>query len=232
MKAGVVIVAAGRGERLGHRLRKAMVPVGGRPMVLRAAEAFARVEGIVECVLVMQDEDSRTLREEWGAALDALGPVQFTTGGARRQDSVRRGLDALSSSCEGALVHDAARPFVSSDLILAMLDALDRAPAVVPVVPATSTVKRVEEGRVVETVPRSELRLAQTPQGARREDLLAALSELDRQGIDVTDDVQAMELTGHEVLVVEDSPSNFKITTREDLEVAEILAAKAAEEGR
>lgn len=234
MRAGVVIVAAGRGERLGHLLRKAMVPVRGRPMVLRAAEAFAAVADVVETVLVMHAADRDALRAEWGDALEALGTVRFTEGGARRQDSVMRGLAALGEECEAALVHDAARPFVSADLVRRMLAALDDHAAVVPVVPATSTVKRVAGGRVVETVPRSELRLAQTPQGARRLALIAALEETERRGIGVTDDAQAMELAGHTVAVVEDSPSNFKVTTPEDLEVAEILAARwerAAGEG-
>lgn len=225
MRCGVVIVGAGQGSRLGASVRKAMVPLDGQPLLLHAARAFARHPAIAEIVLVVHPDDERTLREApWGAVLDDLGIRKFTPGGGRRQDSVLMGVLALSSEIEGVMVHDAARPFVSADVISAVAHALDDHPAAVPCVPLTSTVKKVDaEKRVVATLDRSVLRAAQTPQGVRRTVLIDALEKARRDGVEVTDDVQAIERIGGVPLAVEDSPWNFKVTTPFDLEVAKLV---------
>lgn len=148
--------------------------------------------------------------------------VRAVSGGARRQDSVMRGLEALSEDVEIVLVHDAARPFASTALAESVVEAAVEHGAAVPVVPVPDTTKRVAEGEVRETLDRSELGLAQTPQGFRREILEAAYREL--SGADVTDDATAVELAGHTVAAVQGEPGNFKVTMPVDLELASLIA--------
>ena len=229
MDCGVVIVGAGRGERLGHSLRKAMVPLGGRPLLLRSTEPFARAPSVREIVLVVHEDDVAAFTVgDYAETTRNLGVTQIVTGGARRQDSVLAGVEALSDHLEGVMVHDAARPFVSPDVIERLAAALDSVAGALPVAPVVSTVKRVECGdddadRVRETVPRDDLRLAQTPQAVRRHELLAALRFVDERGWTVTDDVQPLELAGYPVRIVEGSSLNFKITSPDDLTLAEVL---------
>ena len=213
---GIVIVAAGRGERLGHRLRKAMVPLGGRPLVQHSAETFSQIEEVSALVCVSHTEDHQALREALPAG------TLFCEGGARRQDSVRLGLDALPAEIDRVMVHDAARPFISRDTVLALARALEKGEGAVPATPMTSTVKRVDaDGRILETVPREALRAAQTPQAARRKALCDALDAASSAGVEVTDEMQALERAGLNVAVVDGSPWNFKVTTPEDLRLAE-----------
>ncbi|MEZ6194781.1 MAG: 2-C-methyl-D-erythritol 4-phosphate cytidylyltransferase [Planctomycetota bacterium] len=226
MKTGVVIVAAGRGERLGYDLRKAMVPLGDRPLLVHAVDRFAEARDLVaEIVLVVHDDDREPLtRGTWSAHLAAQGVTHLVEGGARRQDSVLNGLRALSRDCEAALVHDAARPFCSPGVVRRLVASLASSAGSIPTVPVTSTVKRITCDEIVAgTVDRRELRLAQTPQAARREILVEALERAEREGRDVTDEAQALESAGHKVAVVEDSPWNFKITTPDDLRLAELV---------
>jgi 2-C-methyl-D-erythritol 4-phosphate cytidylyltransferase len=143
-------------------------------------------------------------------------------GGDTRQGSVWNGLQAASDA-ELVLVHDAARPLVDEALIRAVLAATRRAGAAVPLVPVPDTVKRVEGDRVVDTVPREGLMLAQTPQGFRRELLLRAHREARESGVEATDDAQLVERLGEEVAWVEGNRVNLKITTPADLVLADRL---------
>ena len=229
MRCGVVIVGAGMGTRLGLGIRKAMVPLNGVPLMVRSAEAFAGIDAVDGIVLVAHPDDHACLvGEPWGARLRAAGVRAVVGGGERRQDSALNGIKALADGTEGVLVHDAARPFVSRSVVTAVAMALDRAPAAVPAVPVTSTIKRAgPDGRVLETLDRSVLWAAQTPQGGRRRLLEAALERAAREGWELTDDVQAMEKAGHTPVVVRDSTWNFKVTTAMDLKIAEwVLEAK------
>jgi 2-C-methyl-D-erythritol 4-phosphate cytidylyltransferase len=224
MRAGIVIVAAGKGERLGAAVHKALVPLGDRPLLHHAVSRFAEAgEVVAEMALVLHPDDLEGIASgPEGAALRELGVRHFVPGGARRQDSVLSGIRALGKDCEVVLVHDAARPFCRPSLVRDLIAALERTPGAVPVVPVTSTVKRAAAGQLVaETVDRSELRLAQTPQAGRRRELTAALES----ALDVTDESQALEAAGHAVSLVPDSPWNFKITTPADLRLAELVWA-------
>ncbi len=233
MKYGLVLVAAGRGERLGAPCNKALVPLGKKPLLLHAMDRLMGVPGLDETVVVLHPDDLETVKEgELGGYLYALGATRLIPGGARRQDSVLLGLKALSSEVEGVLIHDAARPFPDVRVAVRLLEVLERQPGAVPVVAATSTVKRVDgESRVVETPDRSALRLAQTPQAARRDVLIRALEDAAAAGVAVTDDVQALERRGETVIAVEDSRWNFKVTTPEDLILAECVLERGLAEG-
>ena len=226
MQWGLVIVAAGKGERLGASCHKALVPVDGVPLLLRCARLFSRIPTLKELVLVVHRDDIGELEDGiLGEHLHECGAWKLVIGGARRQDSVLNGVRALDESTDAVLVHDAARPFVSAATIDGLVAAVEEAAGAVPVVPMTSTVKRLgDAGRVIETVPRADLALAQTPQAARRALLEEALEQADAQGLEVTDDVAALELLGHEVRAVPDSRWNFKVTTPDDLALAHLVA--------
>jgi len=151
-------------------------------------------------------------------------------GGATRQDSVRAGLEALPSAFDGiVLVHDAARALIEPALIASVVRAAAETGAAIPVLPLVDTIKRVRDGAVGETLDRSELAAAQTPQGVRRALLQEALDEAARKGITVTDEAMAVEHLGRRVAAVVGSPRNLKITTPHDLRWAELLLASTVE---
>jgi 2-C-methyl-D-erythritol 4-phosphate cytidylyltransferase/2-C-methyl-D-erythritol 2,4-cyclodiphosphate synthase len=221
MDIGVIIVAAGRGARFGAAMPKQLVQLGGRSILQRSVDAFDRHPGVTELVVVLPEEfvhpgPSLVMTER---------ACQFVAGGVRRQDSVRAGFAALSDRAGIVLVHDAARPFVSAALIDRVIGAAREAGAAVPCVPARDTVKRVDVVRsvVAETLPRSEVWLAQTPQGFQRHVLDAALAISDDQ--EATDDAALAERAGHVVRVVEGDVANMKITLPGDAAAAEALAA-------
>lgn len=219
-RTAAVVPAAGRGERLGAELPKALVQVGGRTLVEHAVSALRA--GGADLVVVAAPP-------ELVARMAALLPdCVVVPGGAERQDSVRLALTALPDDVDVVLVHDAARAFVPPGVVTRVVDAVrGGADAVVPVVPLADTVKQVDaEGVVVRTVDRVSLRAAQTPQGFGRDVLLRAHAG----GVTgATDDVALVEAQGLTVLTVPGSPEAFKVTTVHDLEVAEALVARRGE---
>ncbi|WP_413451478.1 2-C-methyl-D-erythritol 4-phosphate cytidylyltransferase [Georgenia phoenicis] len=238
MRCAAVLTAAGSGTRLGHTLPKALVPLGGTPLVLHAARGLA-ASGVVDGVVVTAPEAHR---EELAALFPGdrvpgtAVPVRVVVGGATRQASVAAGLSALDDvapGCRAVLVHDAARCLAGPELVRRVVAALAAgAGAVVPGVPVTDTVKRVVDlpdggMRVVETPERSALRAVQTPQGFARE-LLERAHRLGAERADdearaVSDDAGLVELLGEEVLLVPGEAAALKITTPADLELAERL---------
>lgn len=225
MSVAAIIVAAGRGVRMAAPRPKAFLPLGGSTVLARAVGAFAAHPRIGAIVVAVTD-----LREA-GAALGESGArVTLVPGGAERQDSVRRALDALREG-EIILVHDAARPLVPSWLIDAVIDAAERHGAAVPAVPVPDTVKRVAgDSTISATVPRDDLRLAQTPQGFRAAVLRAAYDDAVRLNLRGTDDASLVERRGVKVHVIPGSPRNLKITRPDDLALAEAILAFPPEE--
>ena len=219
--AGAIIVAAGASTRMGDAGDKTLAPIGGEPLVARTVDVFERHPAVAAVALVVSERNMdavAALREEkgWRKALPPL------IGGARRQDSVRAGLAALPPDCEWVLVHDGARPFVTPRMIDDGLAAAANTGAAIAVVPVFDTVKRVDgDGRVVETLDRSELAMVQTPQVFRR-----GVLERAHAGVadDVTDDAAMVERTDVVVRTFDGARSNIKVTTPEDLVVAEALA--------
>lgn len=221
----VVLVAAGSGARLGASRPKAFVGLAGQVMLAHSLQAFEAHEAVDSIVLVVPDGwvgPTEMLVDDLGC--DRVTSIEV--GGASRAASVRAGLDAVPDRRGTAvLVHDAARPLVSSAVIDRVLAPLaDGFDAVVPTLRVADTVKRVNPGAgvVVETLEREELRLAQTPQACRSSILHAALRDLDDAALAaVTDDAAAVERAGGRVLCVEGDPAAAKVTTRHDLEVLE-----------
>ena len=223
MQTLAILVAAGRGERMGGSRPKAFVELAGEALVLRAARVFDRAPSVSRIVAVVPGE-------EVAAARVLLAPVRkvasVVAGGERRQDSVREGLRQAPAGFDGVvLVHDAARPLVEVDLVEAVAVEAAAAGAAVPVVPVVDTVKRVRDGVVVETLDREALGSAQTPQGFRFAVLAQAYEAAFRDGVTVTDEAMAVERLGAPVRAVPGSARNRKITTPEDLAWAEGVLA-------
>ncbi len=229
MRVAAVLVAAGRGERLGHVLPKAFVPLAGRPLVLRAAEALSaapEVTCIVPVVPENEMERFRSLVAEAGAPAGLAAPV---AGGAERQDSVRAGVEALPPGFDLVAVHDAARALVRPEAVSRVVAVAARAGAAILATPVRDTIKRVSEGRVVATPDRATCWAAQTPQVFRVELLREALAKAASAGHRGTDDAELVERLGVAVHVVEGDPDNLKLTHPEDLVMAERLLAQRGE---
>ena len=209
-----LIVAAGRGTRAGGPLPKQYRSLGGKPVLRRAVQAF-RQHARVDQVRVVIHADDRALYDAATAGLDLLGPVE---GGPTRQESVRRGLESLAGMTpRHVLIHDGARPFVSPAIIDRVLDGLAAAPGVIAALPVTDTIKRAADGEplIAETVDRRSLWRAQTPQGFRFAEILAAHRAA--AGADLTDDAAVAAQAKLSVTMVPGSEENVKITTDEDL---------------
>ena len=219
-----LIVAAGRGYRLGGALPKQYLPLAGSPVLRHSLETFIRHPAI-DAVRVVIHRDDLELYEQAARGLDLLPPVE---GGATRQDSVRLGLESLGEVKPArVLIHDAARPFADAGLIQRMVDALAATPGAIPALPVADTIKRGVEGLIVETVDRHALWRAQTPQAFRYTEILAAHRAA--AGRDLTDDAAVAEAAGLAVGLVQGAEENFKVTTEADLSRAERLLAPAAD---
>jgi 2-C-methyl-D-erythritol 4-phosphate cytidylyltransferase len=218
-----ILVAAGRGERMGAERPKAFLELGGEPLLLRAARAFEAAPSVGRIVAVVPDAET-------AAARGLLAPLRkllaVVAGGERRQDSVLAGLRQVPDGFDGVvLVHDAARPFVDVELIEAVTQQAAATGAALPVLPLVDTVKRVRGGRVVETLDRAELGGAQTPQGFRMALLREACETALQAGVALTDEAMAVERLGHAVYAVPGSSRNRKLTTPDDLAWAEGVVA-------
>jgi len=211
-----VIVAAGRGVRLGGAMPKQFLPLGERTIVAHSIDAFLAHPAIRRVVVAIGAGDAAAFAKAVGERSAAVCTV---TGGETRQASVHAALAALDDDPPArVLVHDAARPFVSAALVDRVIAALDVHEAVVPGVPVADTLKRAAHAIVAETVPRDGLFAIQTPQGFHFPALLAAHRRMTAMA---TDDGGVMEAAGHAVALVEGERGNYKITTAEDLAAAQ-----------
>jgi 2-C-methyl-D-erythritol 4-phosphate cytidylyltransferase/2-C-methyl-D-erythritol 2,4-cyclodiphosphate synthase len=210
---------------VGGAVPKQLLLVGGQSILERSVAAFAEHPRIDEVIVALPPElvaDAPTL------LAGAARPVRVVAGGGRRQESVLNAFQVLSDRCDLVVIHDAARPLVSSELITRTILAASETGAAVAAVKSADTVKRARSGAegeeiVAETLPRDAIVFAQTPQAFRRPVLQAALS-LGKDSGDLTDEAQLAERAGYPVRIVEGEPTNIKITVPEDLVVAEAIA--------
>ncbi|MBI2189696.1 MAG: 2-C-methyl-D-erythritol 4-phosphate cytidylyltransferase [Acidobacteria bacterium] len=215
-----IIAAGGRGARFGGARPKQLLRLGGRPILERSVEAFLRHPRITDLIVAVPADVAAEPPEYLRTAVKPLTVVE---GGARRQDSVARAFACLSAATDIVVVHDAARPLVTDAVIARTLDAAAEDGAAIAALPATDTVKRGDERRlIVGTVPRGEIYLAQTPQAFRTAVLREALARGDQEA-DATDEAALVERTGRPVRLVDGDPRNVKITTADDLDLAERL---------
>jgi 2-C-methyl-D-erythritol 4-phosphate cytidylyltransferase len=246
-RVGVVIPAAGRSTRFGLG-DKISQDVGGRPMLLRSVELFARRDDVGAIVVAAPPDSLDEFRERWGTQLGFHGARIVAGGTVERWETVRNSLAAVPEECTHVAVHDAARPAATEELIARVFDAARVHDAVIPGDPVTSTLKRVSDEtidaeeadavadlilgeisestkikgrRVVGTVPRERLVAVQTPQVFRAELLRRAYAQPDLDG--ATDDAMLVERLGAEVIVVDGDPRNVKVTTQADLALVRAL---------
>jgi len=225
MQASVIVVAGGRGERLGGAIPKQLRTVGGRTLLERSIRPFDMVDAIQEIVVVLPPE----LVSPPPECLNRIRTdVRVVAGGERRQDSVAFGFDAVAPSSGVIMIHDAARPFCTPELVQRTLDAATESGAAIAALAAQDTVKEgdVQSGLkvVVRTVPREKIFLAQTPQAFTRSVLREAVA-LGRSGVVGTDESALAEQAGHRVRLVDGDPRNIKITSEADLALAEEMTS-------
>lgn len=219
-----IVPAAGAGLRMDADLPKQFLTLGGRPLVVRTLQELSRSSLIEEVVLVVPaDWVAKALTdlvEHYG--LEKV--VSVVAGGARRQDSVACGLEALSADTDVVVVHDGVRPFVTSQMVRDVIEAAREAGAAVTAHPASDTIKREAGGQVVETIERRGLICVQTPQAFRTEVLREALDKSEADQVEGTDEAALVERLGRPVRVVAGSSFNLKVTTPEDWALAEQVA--------
>jgi 2-C-methyl-D-erythritol 4-phosphate cytidylyltransferase/2-C-methyl-D-erythritol 2,4-cyclodiphosphate synthase len=221
MHVTAIIAAGGSGRRLGASVPKQLLDVGGRTLLERSVDAF-RSHPAVDEVIVAVPPDMLAAPPSW---LDAARDVRLVAGGERRQDSVANAFAAVSETVDIVLVHDAARPFVTSEVISRAIEGAVTHGAAIAALPVSDTVKRVAldeakagGGVIVETLAREEIFLAQTPQAFRREVLQSAIAA--GRSTEATDEAMLAERAGYRVHVVIGDPGNGKVTTAADLAVA------------
>jgi 2-C-methyl-D-erythritol 4-phosphate cytidylyltransferase/2-C-methyl-D-erythritol 2,4-cyclodiphosphate synthase len=214
-RTAVILVAAGRGLRAGAGGPKQYRSIGGQTVIFRAMETFCRHPQIFAVQPVLNPDDTQIFNE----AVAGLSHEPPANGGATRQESVRAGLEALAShKPDIVLIHDAARPFVTADVIARAIDAVDRTGAAIPTIAVTDTIKQVSDAGNVEATPdRARLRIAQTPQAFRFDVILEAHRRAARDGrSDFTDDAALAEWAGLTVTTFEGDAANMKLTNPED----------------
>jgi 2-C-methyl-D-erythritol 4-phosphate cytidylyltransferase/2-C-methyl-D-erythritol 2,4-cyclodiphosphate synthase len=213
--AAAVIVAAGRGHRVGASSNKVFLPLAGRPLLLWTLRAFEECPAIGHVVIVVgagEEEQARKIAEGL-AKVQAICP-----GGQTRGESVLAGLARLPESTEIVAIHDGARPLVTPDLIARCVETALARGAALPALPVTDTLKRAApDGTIAATVERAGLYGAQTPQTFRRDLLAAAYARAQADGLEGTDDASLVERLGHPVPLVPGEPENLKITVADDL---------------
>jgi 2-C-methyl-D-erythritol 4-phosphate cytidylyltransferase/2-C-methyl-D-erythritol 2,4-cyclodiphosphate synthase len=230
MHVTAIIAAAGAGRRLGAAKPKQLLDIGGGSMLQHSVRAFLGHPRVADVVVVVSP-DLTTLALA-GIEPSRAAALRVVKGGDRRQDSVANGFAAVAPESDVVLIHDAARPFVSADLIDRTIDAAAAHGAAIAALQSRDTVKRVAgDGRITETIPRETIYLAQTPQGFRR-DVLAAAIELGRSGVEATDEAMLAERAGYHVHVVDGDPGNVKVTTSADLDAARARMASTGKPAR
>lgn len=217
----VIIVAGGRGMRMGAELPKQFLPLKGKPVLMHTIEAFHRALPAIEIIVVLP-ADQHTLWKELCEKCQFVIPHKVATGGDTRFASSRAGLALVPDDARGVVAfHDGVRPLVSAAVVQRCVEAARREKAVIPVIPVTSTLRRVDALGGSCTVRRDEYREVQTPQCFNIQ--VAKQAFCQPESTSFTDDASVVEALGVGVKMVEGEPSNIKLTTPSDLQIAEAL---------
>ena len=226
MKVSAIIPAAGSGERFGEE--KQFKLLSGRPLFFHTLKLFLQSDYIDEIIVAVPSANVDSTHRDV-LSMSAGKPVKVVAGGTRRQDSVKNGIDVSDSDSTLVCIHDAARPFVTEDLIQRSISACEFADGAVVGIPSKDTVKFSENGLVKETLDREKIWLAQTPQCFHKNKLLQALDHAKTENLTGTDESALMEAMGFSIKLVEGDSNNFKITTKDDWIRAEIVAVRQAQ---
>ena len=215
----VILPAAGKSSRFHNpHYKKPFAPLANRAVWLHAADRFLNRSDVKQVIVVISKEDREFFDLKFASNVLIMG-IDVVDGGAERSDSIANALVKLKPECDYVAIHDAARPCLADAWITQVFDAAEKSGAAILANPVTATLKRVQGERIVETVSRENLWEAQTPQVFRRQLLVDAYAQ--RAKFNATDDAQLIERFGQPVTVVPGSPINLKITTNEDLRLAE-----------
>jgi len=215
-----ILAAAGKSSRFHDKnYKKPFAPLSNRAVWLHSAERFLNRDDVKQVILVISAEDREYFNFKFSSNVAILG-IDVVEGGAERADSVERALARVKPDCDHVCIHDAARPCLADVWIDRVFEQAAKSGAAILAIPISGTIKRSKDGKVIqETVSREGLWEAQTPQVFRRDLLLEAYAK--RGGFAATDDAQLVERLGKPVALVQGSPVNLKITTQEDLRLAE-----------
>ncbi len=219
----VILPAAGRSSRFRDKEKKPFANLDGRAVWLRTVEHFVTRADVAQCIIVVSPEDQEMFRRRYGANL-AFMNVQIANGGEERFESVANALTLVKPEVEFIAVHDAVRPCITEALINDVFAKAQKTGAAMLAVPVSDTLKQVDPNKQVKaTMPRQGVWLAQTPQVFRRDWLQEVYDNRTRLGANFTDDAQLMEAAGYAVHVVEGATTNIKITTKQDLFLADAI---------
>ncbi len=219
----VVFPAAGQAHRMQVGLNKVFLTLAGKPMLLRTLLTFSKVPDVGELIVAVGADEVEPVTSLLGR-VKGLAPWRVLEGGTERQYSIRNGLALVSEEADIVLVHDAARPLIRRDTIEELIRVVRAEGAAIIAVPEKNTIKiAAEDGTVAATPPRSSLWQVQTPQGFRKDILMEANRKADEDGFLGTDDASLVERLGVPVRIVRGEYSNIKVTTPEDMVVAEAI---------
>jgi len=219
-KISAIIPSAGSGSRFGEV--KQFKDLAGQPLIFHSINLFIRCSIIDEVVVVVQEKYVKPIYHDI-LSISAGKPIKSIAGGINRQDSVQNGVLAADSESTLVCIHDAARPFVTEDLIITSVSACEKYDGAIVALPSLDTVKLSEGEKVKETIDRKKVWFAQTPQTFQKTKLIQALNMAKRRNLVATDESTLMEHMGFSIGLVEGHANNFKITTKEDWERAENL---------
>ncbi len=223
-RVAAVIVAAGQGTRMGITAKKQYMMLGDRPVLAHTLLAFEKCDAVEEIFLVIPRGDDPFCKKEIIDPLKPIKPIHLVSGGATRQESVYNGLKAIDGRFGLVVIHDGVRPLIKIDRITECVGVAKKYGGCILAVAASDTIKTVDEhGRVIATMKRHTIRMAQTPQAFDYNLILGAHVAAQKKACVGTDDAELVELCGEVVKVIPGDPYNIKITTPEDLKLAEAL---------
>ncbi len=220
----VVIVSAGKGKRMGAKIPKQFLKIKDKEIFLYSVLFFQKMKEIDKIIVVAPERYLKRVRKILKKYNVSKGIV--VKGGKERYQSVWKGLKYAKGSSI-VLVHDGVRPIINRKIVRRIIKKTEKYGACIPVLPLEETLKMVMKGKVISTLPREFYALAQTPQGFRYEILMKAFKDIIKRGISITDESMALELTGKNVMVIPGEKKNIKITTSEDLRLAELYLQKS-----
>jgi 2-C-methyl-D-erythritol 4-phosphate cytidylyltransferase len=221
LKTIALITAAGKGRRMQTQTPKQYLLLGGKPILAQTIKVFERCSAVDEIYVIVPGEQMDMVERDIVEKYHFKKVLKVVRGGKMRQQSVWNGLKAIRSECSIVIVHDGVRPFVTPKMIEQGIKVAGETGSAVTAVQARDTVKRVIKGRKVQTLPREEIWLAQTPQSFQFPLLMRAYQKANREEITGTDEAFLVEQLGHPITLIEGDYTNIKITTPEDLAFAE-----------
>jgi len=226
LKVAAIIVAAGSGKRMGRSTKKQFLSIGSKPILAYTLDVFHSIDAIDRIILVIPKGWKSYCQKEVIEKYGYRKQIEVTNGGARRQDSVACGLALVSPDYEIVIIHDGVRPFVTRRMVVESIAKARKFGACIVAVPVTDTIKLVKNGAIDRTVPRENLWRVQTPQTFRLSLIKKAYAKALKDRFYGTDDAQLVERMNRPVKVVSGDYRNIKITTKEDLVLAETILSK------